>query len=267
MKQVFGFEVDRNGELAVVGAQLDAAALTITKALVDPAVACRIYEAHVVKPHEHSCLGCNLQESVNELGTFLAAQLPPSIGPLVRLHLALELVNVVWERIRDVCITLEVPRRLWSANDARFASFKVARRWANFMKHPGFFGIGIHHPVYVTDGSRAADEAIRADGNRSNSQPREWVLIDLQFVRDNWAVDPSGSEPERSEKSKGAEKFKGLRATLAEPFTACVVLPNMDTLAVGICQEFTEFVDRMTEPTWVELARDHALAVAPCDWW
>ena len=251
LEQVFGFQVDRNAELGIVAAQLNAASVTICRELVETAIACRIYDAHVTAPDEHSCLGCNLHEANSELGAFLAAELP-SVSPLTRLHLTLNLINVVWERISDVCTALEFPKGLWSDNDGMFRSFKVTRRWANFMKHPGFFGVGIHHPIFVAGGSSAADQALLADGKRSKSDPREWILIDSQFVKEHWSASPDGSK---------------LRAKLAEPFTACVILPNLEELAPLICSEFADFVKRMTEPTWVELARKHSIADATCDWW
>lgn len=161
-------------------------------------------------------------------------------------------MNTVWERISDVCKTLEVPSKLWRANEERFRSFKTARRWANFMKHPGFFGLGIHHPIYVAGGRPGAEAALLAHGKGARSGPNEWVLIDSAFVNEHWSEDQSG---------------RALRVQLREPFTACVVLPDLSELAPSPCDEFIYFVERMKEPTWVDLAREHVLAEMPCDWW
>jgi hypothetical protein len=251
MKAVFGFEVDDAVESDLLRLQMDDAAAVVNDRLVLPSVACRLYDAHVASEGEHSCLGCNLNEAVHELGNFLLADIAPA-SQLTRFQLTLALVNTVWERVRDVCETLQVPPSLWLDNDEKFRSFKTARWWTNFMKHPGFFGLGIHHPIYVVEGGSGAAGADLVYGKRSRSGGREWVLIDTQSVKEHWSDDRAGT---------------ALRAHLREPFTACVVLPDVGALIPLLCDEFIEFVSRMEEPTWVELARRHVLAEMPCDWW
>lgn len=251
MKAVFGFEVEEALEIALLGQQMDDAAAVIVERLVLPDVACRLYDAHVTSEGEHSCLGCNLHEAVHELGNFLLADIAPA-SQLTRFQLTLALINTVWERVRDVCESLQVPPALWRDNDEKCRSFKTARWWTNFMKHPGFFGLGIHHPIYVVEGGSGANEAHFANGKRSRSGGQEWVLIDTQFVKEHWHDERGGP---------------ALRARLREPFTACVVLPDVRALAPLLCDEFIDFVGRMEEPTWVELARHHVLAEIPCDWW
>jgi hypothetical protein len=147
MKGTFGFEVDDQVEMGLLRQQMDDAAAVIVARLVVPNVACRLYDAQITSEDEHSCLGCNLNEAVHELGNFLLVDIAPA-SQLTRLHLALALINSLWERVRDVCESLQVPQALWSDNDEKFRSFKAARWWTNFMKHPGFFGLGIHHPIY-----------------------------------------------------------------------------------------------------------------------
>jgi hypothetical protein len=247
MKSVFGFEVDQTTEMDLLKDQLDQAGDVICEQLVEPDVACQIYDAQVTTDGEHSCLGCNLNEAVHQLGYFLEADLTPA-SQLTRIQLALGLVNVLWERLSDVCSTLEFPESLWKANEEKFKTFKKARCWTNFMKHPGFFGLGIHHPLYVVEGG-GADEARMADGKQRRGG-QEWVLIDTQFVRDHW---------QNGDGEKLGQKLK-------EPFTACVVLPDMSEMVPSLCEEFTGFVDRMGEPTWVELASRHVLTEMPCDW-
>lgn len=135
MKRVFGFEIDDDVEMDLLRQQLDLGGAIITERLVDADVACEFYDAHVTSDAEHSFLGCNLNEAIHELGNFLQADVAPA-SQRTRLHLTVDLVNTVWERITDVCKTLEVPSKLWCANEDKFRSFKTARRWANFMKHP-----------------------------------------------------------------------------------------------------------------------------------
>jgi hypothetical protein len=104
----------------------------------------------------------------------------------------------------------------------------------------------------VVEGGSAASEAHLSYGKRSRSGGEEWILIDTQFVKDHWSNDREGA---------------ALRARLREPFTACVILPDFRALAASLCDEFIEFVGRMEEPTWIELARRHVIADVPCDWW
>jgi hypothetical protein len=251
MLDVFGFEVDQSAELSIVTDQLEVAAHVLWAELAETDLACLIFDAHVTSELEHSCLGCNLNEAVHDLTEFLRADIP-DVSPRLRLHLALDLVNVVWERITNVCETLKVPEQLWRGNERQFQTFKLARRWANFMKHPGFFGLGIHHPIYVADGSPTAKLATDAQLKRVVSSQEEWVLISDNFVEEHWSDDHTGAK---------------LRARLRQPFTACVILPDLGLMALGLCAEFAGFVERMREPTWVELAREHAVTELPCDWW
>ena len=160
-------------------------------------------------------------------------------------------MNVVWERISDVSATLEIPEQLWRKDTTKYATFKTARKWANFMKHPGFFGLGVHHPLYVAGGSQAAKVARETDDKRPTGAT-EWVLIDTDFVAEHWSGDTARPK---------------LEQTLRGSCTACVVLPDVKTMAPELNTEFAGFVERMKEPTWVELARRHAVAELPCDWW
>lgn len=250
MKSVFGFEVDESEQSDIISAQLDAAGAQIMGDLALPAVACGIFDAHLATPDDHSCLGCNLQVAVQDLAEFLLEQLPGA-APRVRLHLSLELVNVLWERISDVCKSLQVPVSLWSGDEREFAAFKRARAWSNFMKHPGFFGLGIHHPIYLADDTQAATDARRAHRKRGRTD-RAWALIDEEFVKANWSADHTGETAARE---------------LRPSFTACVILPNMESLSVDLIAEFHRFVNRMQEPTWVELARKFAITTGTFDWW
>lgn len=248
---VFGFDVDLAAEREQVASEVAAAGVLINDRLVDPRVACQIYDAHIAGADDHSCLGCNLQVSVAELGDFLAIPTTEA-NAITHLHLALHLINTLWERISDVCQTIELPKGQWSEGDQNFPNFKLARAWTNFLKHPGFFGMGIHHPIYVAGGGTTAATASHADDIRARSAPPEWVLIDASFVRLHWRTDQTG---------------QSARKALAGPFTACVLLPDMVALAEGIADEFEGFVEQMTEPTWVRIAGEFAVYTAPCTWW
>jgi hypothetical protein len=251
MMDVFGFRVDRQVEMDAVRAQIADAATEIRTRLAAPDLACEIYDAHVRSDDEHSCLGCNLNDSVHELADFLACDVDTA-NALTHLHLSLHLVNTLWERISDVCEAIDLPKTLWRDGEQNFPSFKTARSWANFLKHPGFFGMGIHHPIVVAAGGAAARDAGHADAIRSSSEEPEWVLIDTDFVRAYWSRDHTGNS---------------VKEKLERPFTACVLLPNLAELSKGVCREFETFIHRMQEPTWVEQARKFALFETPCDWW
>jgi len=251
IKDVFGFTLDRDAEFNTVCTQLREAGVVIDDCLAQTNVACGLYDVHVSSDEEHSCLGCNLNECVHELAYFLMLDVQQDQA-LTHLHLALHLVNTMWERVSDVCKAVELPKKLWAEGEQNFPSFKTARAWTNFLKHPGFFGMGIHHPIYVVEGGAAASLATHAATVRSSSADPEWVLIDTAFVRKYWSRDHTGEKATKE---------------LEKPFTACVVLPNMVTLAQGVCVEFRGFVTRMKEPTWVETSRPICLTEMPCDWW
>lgn len=251
LKDVFGFSPDLAAEEEAMRRQLVQAGEEIARRLAWTRLACDLYDAHVSSPDEHSCLGCNLNDSVQELAAFLADD-TGAVGAMTRFSMYLYLVNILWERIVDVCETVNLPPELWRDGAHLFPSFKTARAWANFAKHPGFFGMGIHHPVFLVADGPGTQDAIHADTIRSRSAEPEWVLIDTAFVKEYWSGDHTGREA---------------RSKLSAPFTACVLFPSPFELSRGICSEFESFVRRMTEPTWVEQARRFALCEVPCVWW
>jgi len=152
--------------------------------------------------------------------------------------------------MRDIFVTIAVPDKAWQDNENKYVGFKRARAWANFSKHPGFFAYGLHHPIYLVEGSSAAAEARAAAAKATKTC--QWALIDTEFVRDHW-TDTTGSKAKKA---------------LAGKVTAAVLLPEPAIFTEDLSTEYEQFTQQICRnPDYVELLRTVSTARnVPCFW-
>ncbi|MEM9200724.1 MAG: hypothetical protein AAGC53_03655 [Actinomycetota bacterium] len=255
---MFGFDSDDAELLQTIGSGLNRASAAWSRQVTDEEISCDIYH-QAADSHEHNCVGCNLADAAQDITDYLQAA--PSIGQhatkvelarisVLQLHLYLELVNSLWERMRDVFRTIGVPNSMWDEHDQKYAAFKQARSWTNFLKHPGFFGYGLHHPIYVAEGTSSAVAALEARDKQP--KPLRWTLIDSELVKRHWKR-PDGSDAKK--------KLNG-------SVTACVLLPDPGDLGERLANEYEGFVAQICRnPDYVEILRSYSTdASVPCFW-
>lgn len=234
---MFGFESTDAQMLEDLRHGMGAAFGLWTDRVSTPQLSCRIYDASASQD-EHNCLACSLDDATQDIADYLNAS-KHMYNQRVALELYLTLLNALWERMRDVFEAIEVPSRTWQRDASRYCGFKTARAWSNFAKHPGFFAYGLHHPIYIVQGSETGEQANQAAAKVGKLSP--WVLIDTEFVRENW-TDITGQKAKKA---------------LAHKTTAAVLLPSPEALTRQICSEYEQFVDQICgNPDYVELLRD-----------
>lgn len=247
-KEMFGFESDDADTAQVLADGMARASADWMKFISTPQVSCDIYDA-TTTDEEHNCVACNLDDATQDICEFLRMSRHLSNQRLgFGIHLGL--INSLWERMRDVFETIDVPTKMWNDNASRYASFKAARAWANFMKHPGFFAYGLHHPIYVVEDSTAGLAAATAAAKKAKDS--RWCLIDTDFVRTNW-TDTTGQKA---------------RKALQGCVTAAVLLPDPAILTQELCEEYSQFTRQICDnPDYVELLASASTARdVPCFW-
>lgn len=247
-KEMFGFESDDADTTTVLADAMAQASADWMRFISTPQVSCSIYEA-TTSDEEHSCVACNLDDATQDICEFLqASRHMPNQRLAFGIHLGL--VNGLWERMRDVFETIEVPAKMWRDNASKYASFKAARAWANFVKHPGFFAYGLHHPIFIVEDSTAGLAAAAAAAKQTKDS--RWCLIDTAFVRKNW-TDVTGHKAQKA---------------LEGYVTAAVLLPSPAALTQTLCKEYTQFTRQICDnPDYVELLAHVSTAQdVPCFW-
>lgn len=199
-----------------------------------PMSMCRIYDKYAGQECEHqNCLGDNFNDITQQISWFLNL-VADSGAPIKTSHsfsIYALLLNSVWERVTDILDILTVPAEY---RHRHFESFMVARRWANFFKHPKAFAWLVDFPEYVTAGSDKL-ERLQADG-------KERKYVDEEFLKTYYSSDCT----------KNRHKLKG--EFLGHEKTTVVILPKIDDLTKDICTALDDFVHVVTDnPVYVEV--------------
>lgn len=188
----------------------------------DEQLMCSIYDVFD-KPgfSDHNCLGCNFDESTEQISKFLSlcASNPDLFLPQQSFAIYAMLLNVIWERITDVfeIISLHENYRV-----RYFGVLIRVRRWANFFKHPKAFAWMVHHPKYTFEGTEYGKECL--------TNPA-WLRVDDEFLKKYYA----------SETSRGlTKKFKGKENTVI------VVVPDLEALTKDVCDCLDKFIEIIT---------------------
>jgi hypothetical protein len=179
---------------------------------------CKIHDAFggLEKSH-HNCLGCNFAEMTYSIDFVLQRQEnldETSISTfyadyLLWLYLFVERMEMIFE-----IITLPESYRM-----RHFEVFRQIRRWANFIKHPGYF-ILAHHPEYFLDGDHHFD-------------PKKYqVIIDSKFVYEHFGRD---------------QDSKSLRRELTNKKDVAVLFPEPINLTREFCTKAQLFMSIICE--------------------
>ena len=246
---MFGFSSsDADFDQAVLDA-LANSYLKWSQRISDPALSCDIYE-YAAKDDEHNCVGCSLNEATWNITSYLVASPHLSPNSVLQANIYFNLMNGLWERMRDVFKVVDAPKKMWDDNASKYAAFKDTRGWANFTKHPGFFALGLHHPIFVAEGTTAGSAA--AAENKKAKPDQQWVLIDSTFVNEHW-------------KSPGGESAK---KAIGDVVTACVLLPDFDALMSRLCDDYEAFVRQIRDNAdYIEMLREVSTTKdIPCFW-
>lgn len=175
----------------------------------------------------HNCLGCNLQEDVDWIETFLE-QANAENYFYGELHIEfffktyLFHLYLLTEKIFEIKKIIGLPV---SYKEDDFEVFRTIKLWANFFKHPKAF-ILTHHPKYFFDNNSVEVEKLKKNSDNK--------IIDLKFIRKYY----SGEDP---------NKYKNLTGELRNNENVKVLLPPFDTLTQDFCNACTIFIEIIKE--------------------
>ncbi len=189
----------------------------------------------------HNCIGCNLNDATNNISLVLdvAASNVQEFPPNDLFGLYVLPLNSCYERIEDI---LQIVGVVQSVRERYFSSFKIARRWANFFKHPKAFGWLAHHPHFTIESSDDHAELL-ANAN-------DFVFVENEFLETFY----SSSAEKNAHKLKGRLKDKGDKVV--------VVMPNVQKLTLEICGSIEKFVSILLDnPLYCELLSNESSIV------
>ncbi len=175
----------------------------------------------------HNCLGCNLQEDVDWIWTFLKqAKAKNYVSDELHIEFFFKTylfhLYLLTEKIFEIKKIIGLPV---SYKENEFEVFRTIKLWANFFKHPKAF-ILTHHPKYFFDSNTMEVKKLKKNNNNK--------IIDLQFIRKYY----SGEDP---------NKYKNLTGELRKNENVKVILPSIDTLTQDFCNACTVFIEIIKE--------------------
>jgi hypothetical protein len=163
----------------------------------------------------HNCLGCNLQDHVSLIQSFLkTAKSYDSKEHFFSVYCIL--LYLLTERILEIMRIIGLPN---GYKQSELKVFKEINIWSNFLKHPKAF-ILTHHPKYYFD-----NELFYRSKNK---------IIDFPFV-------------ERFYSGEDKNKYKDLVKQLRNNKNVIVVLPDPVRLTSDFCDACKVFIDIIKE--------------------
>ena len=181
----------------------------------------------------HNCIGCNLNDTTKHISLVLdvAASNVQEFSPNDLLFMYVLPLNSCYERIEDI---LQIVGVVQSVRERYFSSFKIARKWANFFKHPKAFGWLAHHPHFTIENSEDHLDLLKTS--------QDFVFVENSFLDEFY----SSSAEKNTHKLKCRLKDMGDRVV--------VVMPNVHTLTSDICSSIEKFASILLEnPLYYEL--------------
>jgi len=175
----------------------------------------------------HNCLGCNLQEDVDWIESFLE-QANAENYFVAGMHIEyffktyLFHLYLLTEKIFEIKKIIGLPE---SYKETEFEVFRTIKLWANFFKHPKAF-ILTHHPVYCFDSE--------IDKIENFSKNNENKIIDLTFIKKYY----SGED---------RNKYKNLTGELRKNNNVKVIIPSIDILTQDFCNACAVFIGIIKE--------------------
>lgn len=175
----------------------------------------------------HNCLGCNLQDSVDMINSFLET----AENYNYKEHFSTIYIMVLYLLTERV---LEIKKIIGLPETYREDVFKILREvklWANFHKHPKAF-ILTHHPSYIFE-------------NEFNEKDyKEQKIIDGKFLKKYY----SGEDK---------NKYINLVSELKNNNNVIVVLPDFKRVTEEICECFKVFIQLIKDnPVYRNILND-----------
>jgi hypothetical protein len=175
----------------------------------------------------HNCLGCNLQEDVDWIESFLE-QANAENYFVAGMHIEyffktyLFHLYLLTEKIFEIKKIIGLPL---SYKENEFEIFRTIKLWSNFFKHPKAF-ILTHHPKYFFDNDL---EVIEKLGKNNDNK-----IIDLKFIKKYY----SGEDQ---------NKYKNLTGELRNNINVKVIIPSIDILTKDFCNACAIFIEVIKE--------------------
>ncbi len=188
----------------------------------DKRLMCDLYHLFAAPgSRNHNCLGCNFDEMVDQILKFLFVCQNTSgyFSTQQAFYIYTSLLSVVLDRMEDVFSIISLSKEYQVQH---FGAFIMARKWANFFKHPKAFAWMVHHPQYTYENSLHSIPFL--------SDP-SYKKVDYDFVRKYYG-----------------KRDKKLSDELTQEFSSyenkvVVVLPDVGKLTAEICTCLEKFVE------------------------
>jgi hypothetical protein len=189
---------------------------------------CSINEAFEgLHENGHNCLGCNLQDHVDLIKSFLET----GANYKYREHFFVVysmLLYLLSERVLEIMKIIGLPE---SYREAEFKILKEIKLWANFHKHPKAF-ILTHHPEYFFE----------EEFDQKHHSGKK--IIDGKFIKKYY----SGEDK---------NKYRNLVSELKNNDQVVVVLPGLVRITAELCTAFEIFITTIKEnPAYSEILND-----------
>lgn len=175
----------------------------------------------------HNCLGCNLQDDVDWIESFLE-QANEKNYFYGKMHIEFFFKSYLFhlylltEKIFEIKKIIGLPM---SYKEKEFEVFRTIKLWANFFKHPKAF-ILTHHPKYFFDNNLETIEKLEKNSDNK--------IIDLKFIKKYY----SGED---------RNKYKNLTSELRNNSNVKVILPSIDILTKDFCNACAIFIEVIKE--------------------
>lgn len=164
-------------------------------------------------PKSHSCIACNLNESLENIYIFLVQNNSNNLEYSFSVYILLSylLVEKLTTIFKHIGITLEYVEKKWMV-------LIEIRKWANFVKHPKGF-LFSHHPKYFFE-----DDSIPL-------KYQKWKKIDYTSC-----VEPLYKREDEKKYQETIKRFGNKKNLL-------VIIPNPQRISIelnNVCHEFCE---------------------------
>jgi len=174
----------------------------------------------------HNCLGCNLQEDIDWIESFLE-QAKAENYFYGEIHIEFFFKSYLFhlylltEKIFEIKKIIGLPV---SYKEKEFEVYRNIKLWANFFKHPKAF-ILTHHPKFYFDNDLEKIERKRKGSDK---------IIDLKFIQKYYT-------------GEDKNKYKNLILELKNNDNVKVILPSPETLTLDFCNACGVFITIIRE--------------------
>lgn len=204
----------------------------------DKRLMCDLYDIFAgAESRNHNCLGCNFDEMVDQILKLLLVCQNTSgyFSTQQAFYIYTSLLSAVLDRMDDVFKIISLPE---DYRVRHFRAFIIARKWANFFKHPKAFAWMVHHPTYTYE-------------NSPHSIP---FISDLLYKKVNYEFIKKYYSDDRN--SEGlTQEFTGYENKVV------VVLPDIEVWTADICTSLEKFVEIISQKEHRDILDDKSTLV------